>query len=157
MCGATAGNPTAELCDGKDNDCDGKTDENRFIMGDPLIEDGKDISIDVVHNNRLVRLCCPMCVRRFNAKTDEYLKQLDEMIIEAQRKDYPLKTCVVAGQELGSMGEPVEMIVAGRLIRLCCAACEDKVQADPAKYLAKIDKAWQDKGMFMPEKTKQGK
>jgi len=124
-----------------------------FIMGDPLVQDGEDYSINVVHNNRLVRLCCPMCVRRFESKPAEYLKQLDKMIVEAQRKDYPLETCIVAGSELGSMGEPVEMIVAGRLIRLCCAGCEGKVKADPAKYIAQIDKAWQKQGKFMPEKS----
>jgi YHS domain-containing protein len=31
--------------------------------------------------------------------------------------------------------------VEGRDIRLCCAGCSKKLQADPAKYIAKIDEA----------------
>lgn len=59
----------------------------------------------------------------------------------AQRATYPLTTCVVSGGELGSMGEPTEKVIAGRLMRLCCAACEPKAAADPAKYAAKVDQA----------------
>ena len=40
------------------------------------------------------------------------------------------------------MGEPTEMVVAGRL---CCAGCEPKVIAETVKYLAAIDQAWQAK------------
>ena len=34
-----------------------------LISGESLVEDGKDIAIDYVYNNRLVRLCCKGCVR----------------------------------------------------------------------------------------------
>jgi hypothetical protein len=40
------------------------------------------------------------------------------------------------------MGDPSEIVLAGRLVRFCCAMCEPKVIADPVKYLAQLDEAW---------------
>lgn len=54
-------------------------------------------------------------------------------------KNYPLKTCVVTGAELGSMGDPVNLLHEGRLVRFCCKGCINKFKADPAKYFKVID------------------
>ncbi len=59
---------------------------------------------------------------------------------------YPLQTCVVSGEELGSMGEPYVVIhkeegKPDREIRLCCKGCLKKFSKDPAKYVAKLDEA----------------
>jgi hypothetical protein len=123
------------------------------VSGEPLVEGGEDIATNLVYGNRLVRLCCKMCEREFKADPKKFISKLDKATADAQRKDYPTGTCVVAGGQLGSMGEPTEMVVAGRLMRYCCASCEPKVKADPAEYLALIDKAWQAKGKFKPVAT----
>lgn len=65
----------------------------------------------------------------------------DEAIIKAQKATYPLKVCVVSGEELDSMGEGVNYVYKGRLVRFCCKDCIDDFTADPEKYLAKIDEA----------------
>lgn len=59
---------------------------------------------------------------------------------------YPLTVCVVSGEELGSMGKPVDYThqEAGqpdRLVRFCCGGCIKTFKKDPAKYLAQIDQA----------------
>lgn len=54
---------------------------------------------------------------------------------------YPLKTCVVSGEELGSMGDAHIIKYEGREVRFCCSACEKTFRKDPAKYLKKIDDA----------------
>jgi hypothetical protein len=59
---------------------------------------------------------------------------------------YPLTTCVVSGEKLGSMGKPIEYVhrengKPDRLVLLCCKTCVDDFQENPAKYLAKIDSA----------------
>ena len=126
------------------------------VSGEPLVEDGEDIAINMVYGNRLVRLCCKMCAKEFKEDPTKFIAKLDKAAADAQRKDYPLTTCVVKGGELGSMGEPYEMVVAGRLMRLCCAGCEDKVKADPSKFIAEIDKAWQAKGKYMPKAEAHG-
>ena len=113
------------------------------ISGEPLVEDGEDIAINLIHANRLVRLCCKMCVKEFNKDPGTYIAKLDQAAADAQRPDYPLDKCMIGGK-LGSMGEPSEIVLAGRLIRFCCSMCEPKVIENPSKYLSKLDKAWDD-------------
>jgi YHS domain-containing protein len=98
--------------------------------------------VDRIHDGRLVRFCCPGCPPRLAANPDRYMTKLDEAVIKQQRERYPLKTCVVAGMELGSMGEPDEIIVGGSLVRFCCAGCRPQFHKEPAKYLAQLRDAW---------------
>jgi YHS domain-containing protein len=53
---------------------------------------------------------------------------------------YPLTTCVVSGEKLGEMGAPVVTNYKGTEVRFCCSGCVKKFNADPDKYLAKLDK-----------------
>ncbi len=129
-------------------------DQLRYYPLDTCVVSGEKLgadAVDHVHNNRLVRLADADALAEFKADPETHIATLDKAAADAQRKDYPLKTCVVAGSALGSMGEPTEMVVAGRLTRFCCASCQPKVNADPATYIAEIDKAWQAEGRFMPE------
>ncbi|MCL4742618.1 MAG: hypothetical protein KJZ54_10495 [Phycisphaerales bacterium] len=126
------------------------------VSDEPLKEDGRDAATEIVFNNRLVRLCCKSCEKEFRADPRSFLKKIDTAAADAQRKDYPLTTCIVAGGELGSMGEPSELVVAGRLLRFCCAMCHPKVEADPLRYLRIIDEAWRAKGRYMPQRTDGG-
>lgn len=121
-----------------------------LIGGDPLFEDGEDIAVQMVYGNRLFRLCCNGCKKDLRADPVAFVEKLDKAVADAQRDDYPLDTCPVSGEKLGGMGDPIETVIAGRLVKLCCDGCGPKIQANPTKYLAKIDKAWQAKGMFMP-------
>jgi len=62
------------------------------------------------------------------------------------RKDYPLKTCVISKEELGTMGEATDLIyrVDGqpdRLVRFCCESCIKDFKKDPATALKRIDDA----------------
>jgi YHS domain-containing protein len=54
---------------------------------------------------------------------------------------YPLDTCVVSGEKLGTMGEPFVFMHEGQEVRLCCPKCRKEFDSDPAKYLAKIEEA----------------
>lgn len=53
---------------------------------------------------------------------------------------YPLKTCLVSGNELGSMGKPITKVYQDQEIKLCCKPCIKKFDANPAKYLGKLPK-----------------
>ena len=48
------------------------------------------------------------------------------------------KICPVTDAELGTMGPPIAVEVAGRVIWTCCDACPPKLLADPAPFLAKL-------------------
>ncbi len=56
-------------------------------------------------------------------------------------KPYPLQTCLVSGEKLGEMGEPVVFVKDGQEIKLCCKNCKPKFDAEPAKYLSKLSEA----------------
>ncbi|MBT8486079.1 MAG: hypothetical protein KJO43_10905, partial [Phycisphaerae bacterium] len=53
----------------------------------------------------------------------------------------PLDTCIVSGEKLGSMGDPVTLKHEGREITLCCNGCVKEFEADPAKFIEKLDQA----------------
>ncbi|MDB6136376.1 MAG: hypothetical protein JWM59_4619 [Verrucomicrobiales bacterium] len=55
-------------------------------------------------------------------------------------KPYPLKTCIVSDEELGSMGKPVSFTHDGQEIKICCKGCKPKFEKDPATYLKKLPK-----------------
>lgn len=54
---------------------------------------------------------------------------------------YPLNTCPVTGEKIGGMGKPVVSEYKGREVRFCCEGCKPKFEAEPDKYLKKIDEA----------------
>lgn len=95
-------------------------------------------AIDFVYNNRYVRVCCGGCAKKFNRRPAEWFPKLDAAVIAAQKAGYTLETCPVSGAKLGSMGEPVDIVIANRLVRLCCKECVAAARKDPAKVLAKL-------------------
>jgi Cu(I)/Ag(I) efflux system membrane fusion protein len=48
------------------------------------------------------------------------------------------KICPVEGAELGTMGPPIAVEIAGQTLWTCCDACPPKLKANPDKYLAKL-------------------
>lgn len=111
-----------------------------LVMGNELGEK----PVDHVYRNRLVRFCCPDCVKKFEAEPGKYLLKLEQARAakEAEAKaKYPLDTCVVSGQKLGKMGDPVVIQHEGQEVRFCCGGCVNAFKKDPAKYLAKIEAA----------------
>lgn len=53
----------------------------------------------------------------------------------ATTKSYPLKTCIVSGDELGSMGKEVIFNYENQQIKLCCKACIKEFNANPNKFI----------------------
>lgn len=54
------------------------------------------------------------------------------------KQTYQPGTCVISGEELGSMGKPVIVIHEGSEIPLCCKSCIKKFESNPTKYAALI-------------------
>ncbi len=94
---------------------------------------------ELVYKNRLTRFCCTGCRAEFKEDPEDMLAKLDEAVVEQQLDGYATENCVVDGGELGSMGEPINYVVANRLVRLCCAACIRDLQEDPLEYLSQLD------------------
>ncbi len=65
----------------------------------------------------------------------------DAVTMMKPSKDYPMKTCVVSEEELGSMGDPIAFMYDGTEVQICCKGCMKKFLADPPKYLQKVREA----------------
>jgi hypothetical protein len=97
--------------------------------------------ISYVHEGRLFRLCCKSCIKALAKSPAEYVAKLDAAVVKEQLPSYPLETCAVSGKKLGEMGEPADLVVGTRLVRLCCPSCKPGVAKDPASALAKVNAA----------------
>ena len=105
---------------------------------------GKDLPekpFEFVYGNRLIRLGAEQERAEFDKAPAKFLAALDKAVVMAQAKDYPLKECPVSGEKLGEMGKPIDVVIAGRLLRLGCKDCKADVEKDPAKFVAVIDAA----------------
>lgn len=105
------------------------------VSGEELDENAESRIV----NNRLMKFASAEYAATAAKTPEKFIAKLDEAVIERQSKNYPLKTCIVSGQELGSMGDPIKMVVANRLIELCCAGCVKTANKYPAKMIALID------------------
>ena len=110
-----------------------------IVSGDKLPEK----PVDFVWNNRLIRVANDAEKAKFAAEPVKYMKELDKAVIAAQLKTYPLDKCMVSHESLtgGDMDEPVDLVIGGRLIRLCCKSCKKDLYEDPAAYIAQVDEA----------------
>ena len=55
---------------------------------------------------------------------------------------YPLKKCVVSGEEFGGeMGKAVKVTYEGTEVYLCCKSCIKKFNKEPAKFVAQVKAA----------------
>jgi YHS domain-containing protein len=110
----------------------------------PISHEGLDAMgkpLDLVHEGRLVRLCCKSCLKEFKQDPAAVLKTIDAAVVAEQKPTYALKTCPISGEELGGMGEPVDYVNGTRLVRLCCKNCIKGFQKEPAKAMATVDAA----------------
>jgi len=108
-----------------------------IVSGEDLDSMGEPI--ELVHGNRLVRLCCNMCRADFADDPEKYLAKINEAVIQQQAPTYPTHMCIITNQELDIMGGPFEEVVGTRLIRTCCVMCNNMLHANPARYLVMLD------------------
>ena len=61
-----------------------------------------------------------------------------DSVMAMETKPYPLDKCVVSGEAIGSMGDPVVLTHNGQEVKLCCNDCVDGFKKEPEKYLAAL-------------------
>lgn len=117
--------------------------ETSVVSGKKLSEAADAKPVDFVYGNRLVRVVNAAEKAEFLKDAKKHLAALDKAVIEKQGKEYPLTTCVVSGDKLGSSEkhETTDVVLAGRLVRLCCDMCMKDLKKDPAKIIAAVDAA----------------
>lgn len=83
--------------------------------------------------------CCPI---QKPVEVDPVGK--NSSVVEAKPKSttprpYPLKTCLVSGEDLDSMDERVSTVYQGQVFEFCCKPCLKKFNKEPAKYQAMLE------------------
>jgi YHS domain-containing protein len=96
--------------------------------------------VDIVVNNRLVRLCCAGCEKAVRKDPAKVIAELDEAAIKAQSANYPAELCPVMDIPDGGAEDSVQVTFAGRLLRFCCEHCVEAFLDDPQGYMAKVYK-----------------
>ncbi len=104
------------------------------ISGKPLGANAKEM----LHGNRLVRLCCPMCIKAFEKNPAAIMAKLDKALMDKQRPGYALKNCPLSGKSLSGIKQPQEILFHTRLIRFCCKKCVAAFKAKPTNFVSKI-------------------
>lgn len=94
---------------------------------------------DIVYKNRLVSFCCDDCIEDFKKDPAKFMAKLDKDTIEVQKPNYGLTTCAVSGEALGD--KAIDVVLANRLVRLCCEGCKKELEKNPAKYISQVDAA----------------
>lgn len=92
-----------------------------------------------IYNNRLIRLCCNACVAGFEKDPESFIDNINAAVIEKQKDSPSQKMCVVTNEENGSMGKGIDLVIANRLVRVCCAGCVKPIYDNPQKYLSKLE------------------
>jgi hypothetical protein len=100
-----------------------------------------DKAVAHVQGTYLMKLCCKDCVAEVKKDPASALKKLQDAYIAKQKATYPLETCIVTDEPLGSMGEPLDYLWGTRMYRLCCGGCKKGVQKNADKLWAKIETA----------------
>lgn len=103
-------------------------------MGDPVAVELGDLKVYV---------CCAGCSAAVKADPVKYAVgdlpvQLSVATKEDAAKIELQKVCPVMDEPLGSMGQPVKLMVGGKPMFLCCKGCIKKVKAEPAKYYVMV-------------------
>ncbi len=95
--------------------------------------------VDFIVGNRLFRVSDQAERRAVESDPDSYLRSLDRAVIEAQRPIYGMPTkCPVQGEILEG-DTPIDIVVANRMVRVCCANCVRRVRSRPSQYLGMVD------------------
>lgn len=97
-----------------------------------------DSAVTFIAGNREFKTCCNNCAAKVKADPAAFIKKLDAAILE-KKADYPLETDVVTGDPLKE--DTIDLVVANRLICLNDAESVKAFNANPHKYIEKVDEA----------------
>lgn len=95
-----------------------------------------------VWGNRLIRVCDASEESQFLENPSRFMPALDKATVEARWKGYPVVKCPVQGTRLEDEYNPrMAVVVAQRIVRVCCLDCAARVRGQPSHYLPLIDLA----------------
>lgn len=97
--------------------------------------------VDFIWGNRLFRVTDEDERRRLLADPVQFIRALDRAVITAQAPHYGMPSkCPVQGDILPG-DRVIDIVIANRMVRLCCPRCVRVVKARPSQYLGMVEYA----------------
>ena len=97
--------------------------------------------VEFIWGNRLFRACDEAERGAILASPGRFMRKLNEEVIKAQASRYGMPDkCPVQGDILPN-DVPIDLVVANRMVRVCCARCARVVRARPYQYLGMVEYA----------------
>jgi hypothetical protein len=107
------------------------------VSGRPL----PPTALEFVWGNRLFRVADLSERSVIERDPGRFLRALDAAVIAAQRPTYGMPDkCPVQGEILAS-DTPIDIVIAHRMVRVCCMRCAAVVRNRPSQFLALVDYA----------------
>lgn len=107
------------------------------VSGRPLPER----PVEFIRGNRLFRVADDRERALVERDPGPHLRALDRAVIEAQRPTYGMPDkCPVQGDILAS-DTPIDIVIANRMVRVCCIRCAGVVRNRPSQFLSMVDYA----------------
>ena len=108
-----------------------------LVNGRPLGEK----PVDFIWGNRLFRAIDAAEQQVILRDPVAYIRKLDRKVIDAQTPNYGMpEKCPVQGDILPT-DHKIDLVVANRMIRVCCGRCVHVVRARPYQYLTMVEYA----------------
>jgi len=88
-----------------------------------------------------VLVSCATEVPPVSAGTAPAPAKIAKKAAAAKPKPYPLKTCLVSGDDLDEMDDRVSLVHEGQVFEFCCKPCVKKFNKNPGKYVKALEEA----------------
>ena len=108
------------------------------VSGEELEGDGVKV---FEAGGRSFKTCCGKCQKKVEADPATFAAKLDAAIVQQQVAAYPLEVCPISGKKLGSMGDPIQLVLDDTLVQLCCKGCVKKATAGAAAIVERVHDA----------------
>lgn len=126
-------------------DSPAEVESNSLASQTPINEvclvSGKEVDpqFNVLHDGKVIGFCCPNCPKTFAADPDKFLAKLPtELSEDLSQRETVNQVCLVSGKAIDPQ---FNLLHEGKVIGFCCPNCPKTFQADPAKFLAKLEPA----------------
>jgi len=112
-------------------DAAGKPQKRCPLMGEPI-----DKNLQGDYEGKRVYFCCAKCQKKFKKDPAKYVKKLEEQGIALEDAPKPQTQCPMSGKPIN---KKMYADYRGKRVYFCGPGCRTKFQADPAKYVKKLE------------------
>lgn len=103
----------------------------------PVMGGKINTNLYVDFDGKRVYVCCESCLDKLKADPAGYIEKMEKAGIELEKSPVAQTVCPVTGEKV-DYTKYVD--VDGKRVYVCCEKCAEKVKADPATYIGKLEK-----------------